>query len=217
MKWRVLMVFAVLVLAACNRVQTSQPLFGPADRAGAPALRDGVWLFENKPAFDTRGELERDEACEPDRRRPPSQWPDCATWFIVEGDQVRERGNDGQGQFRWDRHLFLLTGGEPSILQALAVDETGETTFHYFSLKPTATGAGGKITAFEFWNVECGPPPPQGAGQPSRYVTLDLSPGLTFDGDNCTTDFQEAVRNAALAGRSWQDAGKLVWVTDRYR
>lgn len=207
---------AVLSLAACNRVQTDHPLFATADAAGAPVLKDGVWLLENKSGFDLM--IDRDDAseCRIDARKAPSRWPDCAVWLIVEGGQMRVPRRDEKNRLTWDLQLLTVTGGEPPILQVGDVDEDGERTFTYYGMKPT-TSADGKVTAFEAWTVDCGPPPPQGDGQPTRYLTWELSPGLVAKGDNCTTESKDAVRTAATASTAWQTPGRLTWVTDRYR
>lgn len=207
---------AALLLAACNRVETDHPLFGEADAAGAPVLRDGVWLLENKASFDLMIDRESDSECRVDTRRAPSRWPDCAVWLVVEGGQMRVPRQNEKKRLGWDRQLLAVAGGEPPILQVGDVDEDGEQAFTYYGFKPTAS-VDGRVTAFDAWTVDCGPPPPQGDGQPTRYLTWELSPGLVAKGDNCTTDSRDALRTAARASTAWQTPGRLTWVTDRYR
>lgn len=64
-----------LLLGACtNMVRSETPWFGPADAAGAPALREGVWAAV-------------DPDCRFDPDRPLEQWPDCAQGRVIRGGE----------------------------------------------------------------------------------------------------------------------------------
>jgi len=60
----------ILLLGACNRVHSDQPLFFADMAPEAPRLRDGLWIIENG-----------DEPCRFDAARPVTRWPDCADWM----------------------------------------------------------------------------------------------------------------------------------------
>jgi hypothetical protein len=92
---RLLLVCLLLLgLPACNRVITPTPLFTAADAAGAPRLRDGIWLMEEAVDPD-------DEACVFNLRRSVKRWPDCADWALIrEGGVVMSNrgGAPGKGE-----------------------------------------------------------------------------------------------------------------------
>lgn len=212
MRW-LLGLLLLLSLSACNRVQTTTPLF--AHEVGAPTLKDGVWLIENKQ--DLMLQLDREEPCPVDVSRKVSRWPECASWFVVEGGQVLTPEGKSRRHPGWDRHSLVVSAGEPAVLQLGDVDEDGEAQYNYFGLKSVSLDAEGRLVAADTWTVQCGPPPPQGDGQPTRYLTWELLPGLTAEGDNCTTTSPDAVRAAATASRAWAgDAGRVRWVRDRF-
>jgi hypothetical protein len=211
---RLLLVAVLLLgLTACNRVVTSTPLFTAADAAGAPVLRDGVWLMEEAPDPD-------DEACVFNTRRSVKRWPDCADWVLIRDGEVRmsnKGGKAGKGKEAWAGMPLLVVGGEPVLLQLGQIDEDpARTEYSYMGFAPTRQDATGKVVAFDYWMTLCGPPPPQGEGQPSRYLTWELLPGLTGVGDNCTTTSRDAVRRATTASRQWGDGETMRWVRDTY-
>lgn len=214
---RCLAVVALLALSACNRVVTDHPLFDQADAVGAPVLKPGVWLLENKDSLSLMEDRDSDAPCEVDRRDRPSRWPECATFVVIEPGQIRSPTRDEGQRLDWDRQLSLLAAGDPVVLQVGDVDDKGEQSYLYFGVRPTTFAADGQVTALDLWTVDCGPPPPQDAGQPTRYLTWELLPGLTAAKDNCTTESAEAVRRAATASLSWQTPGRMVWAADRYR
>jgi hypothetical protein len=208
--------FAVLLLGltACNRVITPTPLFTAADAAGAPVLRDGVWLMEEAADPDD------DEACVVNTRRPVKRWPDCANWLLLrEGEVVmsNQGGKAGRGKEEWVSMPLLVVGGEPALLQLGQLDEDpARTEYSYMGFAPTRRDDAGRVVAFDYWMTLCGPPPPQGEGQPSRYLTWELLPGLTGAGDNCTTTSKDAVRQATAASQAWGGGESMRGVRDSY-
>lgn len=195
----------MLLLGACNRVITDTPLFSAADSAGAPALRDGVWLI---------GES---EGCRVDVRKPVNRWPDCASWMIVRDGALTGLDREKGKAPRWTSIPYVLAAGEPPVLQ-LAMLEEEVPGYWYFGFEATRTEADGRVSAFTIWPVQCGPPPPppSGEGEPS-YVTREPLPGMTIREQNCTTDQPGAVRAAAGASRAWEpDPDTARWVKARY-
>lgn len=213
MRWIVL--FAALpLLGACNFVATTEPLFGPADAANAPVLRDGLWLTESAD-------------CRVDTRKPVQRWPECAEWGLVRGGErldfsAAEKGAPAE----WESTSFLLASGEPRIMQ-MAQASTGKdgkpvTSYLYAGVIPTAQDSDGRITAFRSWMVQCGPPP-KGEGKTKDDQTDAPFPGLILnqaDGSEgsipagCTTSDPQALRNAAVASQGLEPPYAVRWIRD---
>lgn len=207
-----------LALTACNRVVTPTPLFSAQDAADAPRLRDGLWMVEGETFSPGWGRSD-DEVCVFDMQRPVTRWPACAEWVLVRDGEILHRSGDGKGKPEWASTPRVLAGGDPLVLQAGLIDEENpaETEYGYFGLTVTKTDERGRIVAFHHWMTLCGAPPAQGEGQPTRYLTWELLPGLTGQGDNCTTDSKDVVRAATVASRAWaNDKASMRWVRDSY-
>lgn len=208
---------AVLLLGACNRVHSPEPLFSQADGVAAPALREGVWLVDGVSyALEPLGRVER---CKVDTSKPVTRWKTCATWLLIRDGQILQLSTDRK-EPEWAVISYLAVSGAPQILQVVdpSVDPGTLPMFDYFALTPTQVDAEGKAIAFESWPVQCGPnPPPTKKGENQRYLTLELNPGLIEDGNNCTAQSKEAVRAAAEASRSWQgEPMRARWIRDTY-
>ncbi len=203
----------VLLLGACNRVQTDHPLFSPEDTQGAPHLRNGLWVVD-----DSLGVVEDDKPCRFDARKPVTRWPDCADWMLVRDGQLLGYSRDKDGPGKWETIPFILARGATPVLQLGLTDDDGVATYSYFGLQPTGSSEGG-VTAFRSWPVLCGPPPPPAkTGDKPRFVTLEPLPGMTVVEDNCTADSTAAVTAAAGASRAWTDdaVGGARWIRDTY-
>lgn len=103
-----------LLLGACtNMVRSETPWFGPADAAGAPALREGVWAAV-------------DPDCRFDPDRPLEQWPDCAQGRVIRGGEelglnyIGSQAEHGRFEliaYSWSSQAFVLAAGAPRIHQ----------------------------------------------------------------------------------------------------
>jgi hypothetical protein len=190
---------------------TSAPVFAPADAAGAPALREGVWRQDGG-----------DADCKFDESQP---FETCANGVVIKGAALG--GYRAQGDKKtWVSTPYILASGSPRVLQTYLDAEIGGASlppvYLYVALDPSATDAKGRITAFTSWIVLCGPPPPPGAmmpdGKSTRDGTLQPLPGLTMDasGNDCMTTSPDAVRAAAGASRQWAkptDVTRDHWAT----
>lgn len=218
----------VLLLGGCNRVYTPGPLFTEADGAATPALRDGVWLVDGQTYL--LNELGRGGRCRVDTSKPVTRWKKCATWLLIRDGQILQLSGKGK-QVGWTVATYRAVGGEPQILQfddhpevygapEEPADDQPPTPprFAYFGLAPGQIDADGKATAFESWPVLCGPYPPETKkGEETRFLTLELHPGLVEDGNNCTTTSKDAVRAAAAASRAWYgEPMRARWIRDTY-
>ena len=175
------MTLAAQVLVACTGVASTTPWFGPADSAGAPRLREGVWRIA-QPA---------DKPCAVDETRPLENWPDCAMGLVVTSSQIiASRGGD-DGQTEHDAFPYVLAAGDPPILQL--EDTSGAApSYIYIWLQPTKRDADGRMVQARGWRVLCAPPAPAG-GQATLY------PGLTPRDGDCTAASRDALRAAAKA------------------
>ena len=214
---RLLLVVGLLLLGGCNMLITKQPLFALSDAAATPQLREGVWRAKT------------DAKCAFNEARPVSSWPSCASGFVAMDGKVRAYDNS-KGKRRTTTSTFFLVGATPSVLQ-LPADDPGakkaddDPGYFYMGVRPTSTDRQGHVTAFTFWPVLCGPPPPsdaKNADGKARYGSLAPLPGLTMDQDNndCTTASQDAVHAAAAASEAWTKPDALLaahWVRDGAR
>ncbi|MGA0599395.1 hypothetical protein ACO2Q3_01675 [Caulobacter sp. KR2-114] len=190
-------------------VVTKTPLFTAADEAGAPPLRPGVWVM-------------RDPDCTFDETRPMDSWPDCAGGMVYEGGMALGVSRK-DGKLTWKRQPLVIAGGDPRIAQVRfqmnlssgAGDvKSGQNTtlFGYAAVRPLKVGPGGKVIAFSYWPVQCGPPPPPPKPNAKPEVAFQLGtrhplPGIEMKkGDAlCTTSSVDALRGAAKASEAWRE------------
>lgn len=189
-------------LSACNMVITTEPTFLAADQ-GAPALREGLWINEEK-------------GCDVDTKTPATTWPECANWIVVKDFAMSGIGEKGEAF----NVPFVLAGGDPRVLQVrIEDDKKGEdgkaaALYLYMAIKPLKTDKQGRITAYRGWMVQCGPPPPKDAKKPDgnpRYGSLEPFPGMILDADlsGCGPEDKAAlVRAAGLSEKYDEDAAK---------
>jgi hypothetical protein len=227
----ILTVACLALLSACNVVMTKEPLFAQADGAGAPTLRQGVWLFFKEPD------------CKLDESKPFTEWPDCAGGGYVTAGNVRGHKSNAPPDQLEDTP-FVLAAGDPRIMQ-LQVDvdlsaqasasASGDATasasasppvharpYGYGAVRPTKLDDQGRIIAFDLWPVQCGPPPPKNKnGEDVAPATLKPLPGIEMKpGDAiCSTKSITALRGAARASEAWapQPRTESHWIRDAER
>ena len=201
---RLLAIVGLGALTACNMVVTDKPMFAPADGAGAPPLRAGVWRID-------------DPACVFDERLPQSRWPACANASPPLGETAP----------------WLLVAGSPPLLQMpLPLPKGTAVSLYYFYMayRPLKLDDEGRVVEMATWSVQCGPPPPQPDGpvklEPGAKdlsalgkASLTKAPftGLSLRTDmaDCTADSPAAVRNAAKASEGLpRQPGVSRWVRE---
>lgn len=185
-------------LGGCNLVYSEQPMFTAANAAAAPQAEAGLWLMES-------------ENCTVDLAAPVPDWPACAEHQTVADHGPRAFRLFPGGDLR-------LSAGDPLILQTRERDDHGRWVYFYAGGLATAYGLDGRATAFRFWPVQCGPPPPKPAqGEAhSRYVTRAPLPGLKIHGDDCRARDPAAIRRAAQASEAWAETTSAIrWVRAR--
>ena len=205
---------SLLAVTSCNEVVTQAPLFSRGDAAGAPPFRSGVWreLAGAKCVFDAR--------------KPVTGWPACAQGFLIIDGTFAAYEVKGGHRSLTPVGDVLLVGGPTMILQfgpgmgEPGPSTPGDKTYSYAGARVTKRDDRGQIVAFDWWTVECGPPPPKDAKKPDgssgRAGTVDPLPDMTMDkdGDNCTTTSPQAVRDAAAASEKWVTPDSFAWVRD---
>jgi hypothetical protein len=229
--WRWLALASLAMLGACNVLLTKQPVFTQADAAGAPSLRPGVWLIFEEPD------------CKVDTAKPFVDWPDCAGGGLVNGNEIAGH-KSGAPKDVLEKTPVILAAGDPRVAQ-LPVDvdvSAGASAsasggaqasasasgggqarpYAYAGVLPTRFDAQGRITAFRFWPVDCGPPPPKDKnGADVAAGTLHPLPGMQMKpGDAyCTTASKAVIRAAAKASEAWADhpIPEARWLRDAER
>jgi hypothetical protein len=211
--WRALLIgLAAIILGGCGLVYSPQPLFGPADAPGVPALRSGIWVLEDP-----------DSHCRPRPQASVRHWKGCETWMLVRDTDIATVETDRA----WSSTGYLIASGEPLIWQiGPEADEAG-LRYVYFGLRALTSDAEGRVTRFEAWNGLCGPPQkvakPQdkrrAAHEPQKLDTAALLPGLvpTESGSDCWASHQAAVRRAVAYGAEhpeWRMNLGLHWVRE---
>lgn len=218
----------LLGLGGCNNVVSIEPWFSEADTKGAPDLREGLWVMIS------------DDPCRVNLERPAERWPDCADAFYLRGKEWLTMQWDGPDRRKrafvgWERAPILLAAGDPVILQldegieptvpAADLDEIDigddgpDWRYSYVAMQPTALDNQGKVVAFEFWSVQCGPSPENGPNDPilKGPVTKQPFAGLTVVGDRCVAESADALRRAAISSRSMSQPALVRWVRDGWR
>ena len=217
---------ALALVGGCNVVITDKPLFTQADVTGAPPLRPGVWSF-----FHEAG-------CKVDESQPYATWPDCSGGGVVRDGEVAGRDKKSGAL---ERMPLIIASGDPRILQVqIKIDVSAgaeatasggaqasasataqsprEQPYGYAGLKPTKFDGQGRITAFRFWPVQCGPLPAHPKADNRLFtVTEHPLPGLEMKPgeSSCTTHSVAALRNAARASEAWDtDHQQSHWVRD---
>ena len=221
---------AAALLGGCNVVVSQTPVFTAADSAGAPPLRDGLWISV-KPD------------CAVDETKPLAAWPDCADSFVAKAGELRgtsekERGKPGTP--------YVIAAGDPLVLQAqpdievsggadasasggatasasasVTATQSAPPPYMFLAVHPLALDAQGRMVRIEEWPVMCGPPPPDPKpGTPpdkQSMVTLHPLPGLKIQDQVCTPNGKAAVLGAAKASHAYGPSQTSHWVRDQER
>lgn len=233
-------------LSGCNLLVSEEPWFSAADAQPAPSMRDGLWLSATPD-------------CRVDERKPAERWPDCASATFVRGEErwsMQWEDLDARGRRRrtfagWesaesDGDTLFVANGDHLIVQSRAEGEAqaaptdepapgAETEraagYGYGAIRLLSHDEAGKVTALEFWYVQCGPlsEPELTPARRRRLrddpelveerndVTDDPFPGLTVVDDNCVADSVDAVRNAAALSEALQPPSQIRWIREGWR
>jgi hypothetical protein len=207
---------ALVLLTGCNLVITHKPMFAAADSAGAPGPRPGLW----------RMEIGGDK-CEVDESRPLSAWPNCGGGMMLGAGTVSYFDHDGETPV-WKTEPLVLAAGQPIMGQVRLslsgdIKLTGDA-YAYVGVRPTKLDEAGRFTRFEFWPVQCGPPPKDAnktfTEQPAAGVKVEPiiagSELVKSLGPLCTIDDPVVMRRVAAQSEAWlPHVGVGHWVRDK--
>ena len=201
------------LLASCNSVVSTAPLFSAADARGQPQLRAGVWSDENTP-------------CDFDHRKPVGEWPGCATGWVVRAGVAMRFEDTGPPKPGQTRNPFILAKGDPAVVQVTMDDGSGpRPTYAYMGLRPLKLDAQGRVIEYKMWLALCGPPPPPDpTGEHDSTTTRQPIDGLVMDTSkhDCVASAQGPVRESVRRSEAWsgednQGRDRARWIRDGER
>lgn len=206
--------FAALMLAACNQVYTRQPLFSEAHEVGDPEFRPGLWSVSGY-----------NEDCKFDIRRPLRDWPDCAIGVeFRRGQMFFITGHD-----RALAQTLRFVDGDPILIQGkwhtdvlkdprAPEPKDADNPFYgwvYYAVTPGRTDGGGKMMEAKLVQAQCGPLPAAPAGKPAPKLTDRPYPGLVVVRDNCQAKDLDTVKQALRLSAGQGEPRTLKWVRDQ--
>jgi hypothetical protein len=198
---------ALLSSACSNLVYSARPLFDGQPTADL-RFRPGLWAAPAK-------------GCRFNAVRPLSAWPKCANGAVFDaagpvGDPVV---NEKPAVFESGGAVIIQSENEKR--DPPDRPDAASLPYSYLAIGRLNRDAGGRITRFSEWLVQCGPPhltrkPRKADGPAQSDVTRHPFPGLTVLGDNCEATDAASVRHAATASRAFGATGAR-WVRDGSR
>lgn len=181
------------LLAGCNMVTSTTPLFSSADARGQAQPRPGVWMDENN-------------TCLVDTTKPIDQWPGCADAWLVHPGAILAGRDPGAPASAWTRYETVLAKGDPAVLQIEVGADSPPKGYIYLGLRPLKLDAQGRVIEFKAWPALCGPPPPADpAGQQPPPVTQQPIAGLVPDQDHhgCIASARGPVLASVKESEAW--------------
>jgi hypothetical protein len=206
---------ALALVAACNSITSTKPLFYAPDTDGQPQMRPGIWATEAT-------------GCDVDTRLPMARWPGCVdAWVVRPGEIVAGQGK-GTPASQWTVYPFVLARGDPAVLQVAVVDggdpsSKAAPSYVYAGIRPLRYDGRGRIVEYKMWSALCGPPPPPDpTGQTSAVTTQAPIAGLVMDKDqqDCVASDPEPVRASVGMSEQWaapddgQGRDRARWIRD---
>ncbi|HEX4196698.1 MAG TPA: hypothetical protein VHZ26_04585 [Caulobacteraceae bacterium] len=181
------------LLAGCNMVTSTSPLFSSADVRGQPQPRPGVWMDE-------------DNTCIFDTAKPIGQWPGCADAWVVHPGAILAGRDPGTPISAWTSYKTTLAKGDPAVLQIEVGADNPPKGYIYVGLRTLKSDSHGRVIEYKAWPALCGPPaPPDPTGQQPPAVTQQPIAGLVIDKDHhdCTASAKGPVLAAVKASEAW--------------
>jgi hypothetical protein len=181
------------LLAGCNMVTSTTPLFSSADARGQAQPRPGVWMDE-------------DNTCVFDTTKPIGQWPDCADVWVVHPGAILAGRDRGTPTSTWVSYKTVVAKGDPAILQIEVGADSPPKSYIYAGLRPLKLDAQGRVIEYKAWTALCGPPPPADpTGQKGANATDQPIAGLVLDkGDNdCAASAKGPVLVSVKESQAW--------------
>lgn len=157
----VLLCLSVLTISGCQR-QTlilDSAVLTPADEAGAPPLRPGVWARASRE-------------CDYDPNKALTAWPDCVGYFVVRDHELRWAGSS-------EYSPMVLAGGYPRVLQ-----EKTERGYEYTGLRAQGFDPQRRVVLMERWSLACPDDPATGSTMACEPRTAAELRGLAKASDD---------------------------------
>jgi hypothetical protein len=199
-----------LLAGACsNMVYSQRPLFDDRPVA-ALSFRPGLWAAPKK-------------GCRFNSARPVAAWPKCANGDVFTAKGPADGALYGETSAVFANGDDLIVQSENKDRKASDQPDAANLPYSYMVLGDLRRDADGRITRFDEWFVQCGPPHrrhsrkvSKGAANGSSNATLHPFPGLVMKGENCEAADASAVRFAAEASRAFGASGAR-WMRDSDR
>jgi hypothetical protein len=210
-----ILLLALPLLAACNKVYTRRPLVSEAREQGDPEFRPGLWKVGGDGADDPLN-------CPFDIKKSRRDWPACAAGlelrrggqlFVVDGHDQIEAGNlrllDGQ-PIVMQLHLHTDIFRDPRVPQPKDADNPfyGWT---YAAVTVVKTDAAARITEAQLAWADCGP---LDRGGPSAGRTDHPFAGLGMVGANCVAKDLDTVKDALAQSAKIGAPVPMRWIRD---
>jgi hypothetical protein len=203
---------AAALLAGCNGVMSTTPLFSAEDAKGQPQLRSGVWMAENA-------------SCAFDASLPLDRWPGCSDGFVVRPGVVVAGRDPGSPPSSWNLYSFVLAKGDPAVLQITEDDGSGAPLIYlYAGLKSLKLDPQHRVIEYKVWPALCGPPPPDGSDSSDGVMTQQPIEGLVVDAakHDCVASAQAPVLVSVQKSEAWNGDANMGrdharWVRDGER
>ena len=165
-------------------------MFQEAERSAKLNIEDGLWFRV-------------DAECDVDTAKARTEWPKCADWVIVRGNQAL-KSNDTKAD-EPPQDIFIVDG-KPPLIQAKIQTNGSADSWGFLALEPRSYSPAGRITSAAVWMVPCGIDESTDAATPK----IKPYPGMTED---CHPTTVAAIRASADKGPSKSsDVVRWTWV-----
>jgi hypothetical protein len=197
-------VCAALLLSACgNMVRSDEPVLVATDGADDIKLRTGIWSADAE---------DPEEVCVFDPTRPVWQWPQCASPMVVDKASYREMAE-------MEPSAMVLAPLEADYFVSQERDslDDGNYSYRFHLVRINELDEAGRARRVGFDFLLCGLPPEEGAKNPdgtNRYLTRNLYPGVTADGEDCRPNGKEGLMAVARANLGRLSLSTVCWVRD---
>jgi hypothetical protein len=180
------------MLAGCNTITSTTPLFSSADTRGQAQPRPGVWMDE-------------DSTCVFDTSKPIGAWPGCADAWVVHPGAILAGREPGTPITAWTSYKTILTKGDPAVLQIEVGADSPPKGYIYVGLRSLKLDAQGRVVEYKAWPALCGPPPPPDPNGQNTNVTQQPIPGLVINKDHsdCTASAKGPVLVSVRESEAW--------------
>jgi hypothetical protein len=194
-----------LVVGACsNLVYSERPLFDGQPVAEL-TFRPGLWAAPDK-------------GCRFNPARPLRAWPKCANAGVFKEAGPIDYSIIGENPVVFANGGEMIIQSENENHQASSRPDAASLSYSYLAIGEIRRDAEGRITRFQEWFPQCGPPHGRrhklkANAKIKSAATRHPFPELLMRGDNCEATNAAAVRYAATASKAFGVMGAR-WMRD---